>query len=398
MERFDCVVIGGGMIGAASALTLANLGFHVAVVEISSPTSFSPAQALDLRVSAISLASQQLLEQLDAWKEIQQWRSCQYNRLAVWEHESAFTTFDSQDIEHSHLGTIVENRLIQLSLWQQLKGNKNIHLFCPEQLVAIEQREQSAIIKLERSVLCAKLIIGADGAQSKVRQLSHIGTTGWDYQQSAIVINVETSLLQQNITWQKFTPSGPVAFLPLPGESRLGGFASLVWYHKNDEVKRLSTLSPAVLRDEILGFFPSRIGDIKVIDHASFPLTRRHANNYLKGKVLLIGDAAHTINPLAGQGVNLGFRDVNALQGIFATAISNGECWHKKEVLARYEKVRRSDNLLMMSAMDMLYNVFTHPSPFIEIARNLGFMATQKIPFINGTLKRKALAYACGIK
>ncbi|TWX68040.1 FAD-dependent oxidoreductase [Colwellia demingiae] len=397
MEHFDCVVIGGGMVGAASALTLAQLGLKVALVEKFTPQDFSAEQPLDLRVSAISLASQNLLIQVGAWQQIKQWRCCPYKRLGVWEYESAYTEFDADNIEQSHLGHIVENRLIQLALWQNITAMSNIQTFCPESLLSLKQDDNKATLTLTNSVVTAKLVIGADGAQSKVRQMSAIGMTGWDYPQSAMLINVETSMCQQDITWQKFSPTGPVAFLPLPGKSSLGGYASLVWYHQRDEITRLASLSNSQLQQEILKCFPAQLGDIKVLAKGDFKLTRRHANTYQHKRVLLLGDAAHTINPMAGQGVNLGFKDVLALQHVIAEAIGNGDVWHDEAVLARYEKMRRKDNLLMMSTMDALYASFSHPSPLIKVARNLALLAVNKVPVLNSTIKNKALAYACGL-
>lgn len=397
MENFDCVVIGGGMVGAASAITLAQLGLTVAVVEQFQPKEYSPEQAIDLRISAISLASENLLKQVDAWQQIKKWRACPYKRLGVWEHESAYTEFNADDIEQNHLGHIVENRLIQLALWQQISTMDNIKSFCPESLISLEQDNDKATITLTNSRITTKLVIGADGATSKVREMSAIGMTGWDYQQSAMLINVETAMPQQDITWQQFFPTGPVAFLPLAGHSSLGSHASLVWYHQRDEITRLASLSNNQLEQEILKHFPKHLGSIKVVAKGSFPLTRRHANTYQHRRVLLLGDAAHTINPMAGQGVNLGFKDVIALQHVIANAIGNGETWHDENVLARYEKMRRKDNLLMMSTMDALYVGFSHSSPVIKAARNLALLAVSKVPFLNSTIKNKALAYACGL-
>jgi 2-octaprenyl-3-methyl-6-methoxy-1,4-benzoquinol hydroxylase len=284
-----------------------------------------------------------------------------------------------------------------LAIWQQIKAISNIHTFCPDSLVNLSQSDDKATLTLTRNTISANLVIGADGAQSKVREMSDIGLTGWDYQQSAMLINVETSLCKQDITWQKFYPTGPVAFLPLPGESYLGGYASLVWYHHRDEITRLAALSNTQLQQEVLNSFPQKLGDIKVLSKGAFPLTRRHANNYQYKRVLLLGDAAHTINPMAGQGVNLGFKDVIALQHVIAEAIGNGEIWHDQNVLARYEKKRRNENLLMMSTMDALYASFSHPSPIAKAARNLALLAVNKVPFVNVTIKNKALAYACGL-
>lgn len=393
MKNFDCVVVGGGMIGAASALTMANLGLKVAIVEVKPCEFFDPQSPFDLRVSAISVATQQLLEQLNVWNSLSKKRMCPYSRLGVWETEQSYTEFDSRTINQPILGHIAENRLIQLSLWEAIESNNHITAFCPNTLRSFEQSENDVVIELEGHTISSKLLIAADGANSKVRTLANIGVTGWDYGQSAMLINVETELTQQNITWQQFYETGPVAMLPLSGESELGGCASLVWYHQKNEIKRLSSLSNQQLELEVIKHFPQRLGKIKVISKGAFPLTRKHANTYQKNRVVLLGDAAHTINPMAGQGVNIGFKDVKALQHVIAAAIGNGEAWSDINVIARYEKQRRKDNLLMMTAMDTLYASFSHPSIITKIARNLGLMLANK----SGVIKNKALAYACGL-
>ena len=414
------MVVGGGMVGAASALTLAQLGLRVALVEQSEPEPYSPEQNSDLRVSAISLASQQLLEQVDAWSQVTQWRACPYKRLGVWEQAYAYTEFNADDIDQKQLGHIVENRILQLALWQQVNTHTNIDLFCPYNLVNLSQESSKVHLTLKNITsstetdIATQLVIAADGANSQVRKMVDIGITAWDYQQSAMLINVKTEKPQQDITWQKFLPTGPIAFLPLTrsplakvtlSEENLskgntaeqGGYASLVWYHQRDEIKRLSALSNQQLQQKIIAVFPKRLGKIEVLAKGTFPLTRRHANSYQSQRVLLLGDAAHTINPMAGQGVNLGFKDVKALQTVIASAIGHGECWHDVDVLGRYETMRRKDNLLMMSTMDALYHSFSHPSPMVKTLRNVSLFAINKVPFINTTVKNKALAYACGI-
>ena len=224
MKKYDCVVVGGGMVGASSALTLAQLGLSVALVEKSAPNAFQHEQPFDLRVSAISLSSEHLLQSLDAWNAISNSRSCPYQRLGVWEQQRAYTEFNSEDIHQAHLGHIVENRVIQLALWQQIERHNNITLYCPESVSQFEQINHEVIVTLANEQLHTKLLIAADGANSQIRQQAGIGITGWDYQQSAMLINVETHASQQNITWQQFRPTGPVAMFSLSGN-----FSSLVW-------------------------------------------------------------------------------------------------------------------------------------------------------------------------
>lgn len=395
MKSVDCVVVGGGMVGAASALSLAQLGLSVVLVERASAPEFDLNRPIDLRVSAISLASGQLLEQLGAWNDIVAARVAPYRRLGVWESELAYTEFDCQSIGQPCLGHIIENKLIQYSLWQQVIQEPNIEVLCSTQVNALsyvnEQQSDNnnAVLQLDHCAVETRLVVAADGGNSQIRQLSGIGCTGWDYQQAAMLIHVETDLEQQDITWQQFTPTGPVAMLPLSGKE-----ASLVWYHDQQQIQKLAGLSNEALTEQVLKHFPSRLGKINVLNKASFPLKRQHANQYTSGKVVLLGDAAHSINPLAGQGVNLGFKDVKALQSVIATAIGHGEDWSSSAVLSQYEKLRRADNALMMTAMDALYKGFSNQLPLFKLVRNIGLFAAQRVPLLKST----ALAYACGLK
>jgi len=388
MNNFDVVIVGGGMTGMATCLALADLGLKVAVVERKAPTPFDVSQSYDLRVSAISLGTEQFLSSLNVWQSILNSRHCPYERLGVWEMEQAYTEFTAQSINETHLGHIVENRLIQLALWQRAEQHQNIKLFVGEEVSSFVPHADNSTLMVGGQVITALMLVAADGANSWLRKQVNIGCTGWNYKQSAMLINVKTSLPQQNITWQQFTPEGPLAMLPLSGKC-----ASLVWYQSKERIKTLSQLSNQELTKEITAQFPERLGKVEVIAKGAFPLTRQHANCYVKQSVVLIGDAAHTINPLAGQGVNLGFKDVKALQQVIASAIAEGECWHSETVLKRYENIRRKDNLLMMSAMDGLYNVFSNDLPLIKGIRNVGLFVANRIP----VLKEKALAYACGL-
>ena len=201
-------------------------------------------------------------------------------------------------------------------------------------------------------------MIGADGANSAVRQQAGIGITAWDYRQHCMLINVETEQPQQDITWQQFLPSGPRSFLPLCSLTSDGqevGQGSLVWYDSPSRIKQLSSMTPEKLRNEVLANFPKELGDIKVLNSGSFPLTRRHAQSYSKNNCILVGDSAHTINPLAGQGVNLGFKDVSVLLDV-----TNEKGELNQSVARRYEVMRRSDNLMMQSGMDFFYKTFSN--------------------------------------
>lgn len=388
MQQFDVVIVGGGMVGGALACALAPTGLKVAVIEKNKPTAYTPEQKMDLRVSAISVASEQLLAEIGAWPHVLKMRSCPYRYLETWEAPGSNLLFDSQNMNRNHLGHIVENRLIQLSLWQQLELFDNIELFVGESITGLSTITDGYQIDLLDKQLSCKLLVGADGASSMVRQAANIGVTAWDYDQHAMLINITTRAPQQDITWQQFSPNGPRALLPLSDNK-----ASLVWYDKPETIKGLNNLSNDALKQQIVKHFPQRLGEFTVDAHGSFPLTRRHAQQYFKPNLCLVGDAAHTINPLAGQGVNLGFKDVVALSRVIKDAVEEGQCWWSNDTLACYEKARRGDNLLMQSAMDLFYLSFSNERLPLKLLRNTALKLAEK----SSWGKSKVMKYAMGL-
>ena len=267
-ENFDVIIVGGGMVGAAVACALGGSGLQVAVIENTPPQAFSPDQPHDLRVSALSIASQKILETVGAWQGIANRRLCPFRRMRVWE-TAGDTEFCSDDIKYPQLGYIVENRIIQLALLERLADFDNISLISPAVINKISYSigKPTEISMDSGRVLSTKLLVAADGGQSRVRQAVGLGVTSWDYNQHALVIYIETEYGQQDITWQRFVPSGPQAFLPLPGH-----YGSIVWYQSPDEVSRLKALSPEGLKAELMAAFPAELGQVKqVLATASFP-------------------------------------------------------------------------------------------------------------------------------
>lgn len=382
------------MVGSAMALGLAKLGFKVALIEPFMPAPFNSAQPPDLRVSAISLTSEALLQDLGAWAEIKNMRLCPYKRLSVWDKPSCRTDFDCSAIQQPHLGHIIENRLVQLGLHAAIAVEQNVVFYRNLKITDITSTDVSNITLEDGQIIQAKMLIGADGGQSAVRDAANIGVQGWQYAQQALGIQIKTYEAQQDITWQQFTPDGPIAFLPL-----YDGFASLVWYHSAADIQHLKSLSKDKLKKRIVQYFPADLVDFEVLDVGNFPLTRMHANQYFKGNTALIGDAAHTINPLAGQGVNLGFKDVAAMLSVIKEELATNDrvavlqpnyyChWLKK-----YEVDRRRDNLIMMSAMDLLYSTFSNNNLPVKLIRNLGL----KLANHAGPIKNNAMKYAMGL-
>ena len=279
--------------------------------------------------------------------------------------------------------------MVQLALWQALQAQPKGTLLCESEGFTLTREDNRWRLTLaDGRQWLPRLLAGADGAQSRVRAQAGIGLSGWQYRQSCLLVTVKTAAPQQDTTWQRFYPSGPRAFLPLYGQH-----GSLVWYDKPARIKQLSALPNAQLHKAISQAFPARLGEFEVLDKGAFALVRRHAQQYVLPGLALLGDAAHTINPLAGQGVNLGFKDVQALLEVLDSAVSHQEEISSLAVLRRYECRRRPDNLLMQSGMDLFYGLFSNDLPPLRMLRNVGLMVADK----SGVLKRQALRYALGL-
>ncbi|KAF1370963.1 3-demethoxyubiquinol 3-hydroxylase [Yokenella regensburgei] len=385
----DVAIVGGGMVGSALALGLAQHGFAVTVIEQSAPPEFDPLAPPDVRISAISAASVSLLKSLGVWEAVREMRSHPYRRLETWEWENAHVVFDASELKLPLLGHMVENHVLQRALWQGLAEHPQVTLKTPATLTSLlHDGEMHQLLFADDTDLAAKLVIGADGATSQVRQMAGIGIHAWQYQQSCMLITVQCEEDPGDSTWQQFTPEGPRAFLPL-----FDNWASLVWYDAPARIRKLQTLSMAQLQQEIEHVFPARLGHVTPIAAGAFPLTRRHALQYVQPGLALVGDAAHTIHPLAGQGVNLGYRDVDALLDVLTSARSHGEAWHSHHVLKRYQTRRMADNYLMQSGMDLFYAGFSNDLGPVRVLRNIGLMAAERA----GGLKRQALKYALGL-
>lgn len=385
IRHTDVAVIGGGMVGGALALGLAQNGFSVVVLDKAPPPAFDPTAQPDVRISAISAASVQLLRSLGVWDAVLAMRAHPWRRLETWEWQTAHVVFDAAELKLPNLGYMVENNVLQLALWQALEAHPQATLLHGSALNEIHGQHLHLADDTE---IVARLVVGADGAQSQVRQLAGIGVHGWQYPQSCMLITVKSENEPGDSTWQQFIPTGPRAFLPL-----YDNWASLVWYDTPARIRQLQSLSMTQLQREISAHFPERLGNVTPVAAGAFPLTRRHALQYVQPGLALVGDAAHTIHPLAGQGVNLGYRDVDALLDVLANARSVGEDWASLPVLERYQSRRRVDNLLMQSGMDLFYAGFSNDLGPLRVLRNVGLMAAQRA----GVLKRQALKYALGL-
>ncbi|MFP3019673.1 MAG: FAD-dependent monooxygenase [Arsenophonus sp.] len=388
-ENYEIVVIGAGMIGSAMAIGLAKKGWKILLLEHTKPIGFDPLRIPDLRVSMINYTSVDLLKKLGAWNSVLNMRTAPYRILEIWEEEKSNVIFEANSLGLPELGYIVENSVLQLALWKQFSQYPNLTFLCPTKLVKMQyQNQQWKIILNNNQKFFVSLIIGADGARSQVRILGGIGVNGWQYSQSCLLITVKLEQLNQDIIWQQFFPSGPRAFLPL-----FNHWACLVWYDKATKIRELHSMSLEHLKKEIIRVFPPRLGPLEVIVKDSFPLFRHHANRYVEEGIALIGDAAHSINPLAGQGVNLGYRDVDSLLRILINAKTHLLPFYSKKTLLTYQYDRINDNKLMQTSMDFIYILFTSQVLGIKYARNLGLKLVQRLNIV----KNKILKYALGL-
>lgn len=391
MVYYECVVVGGGLIGATAALGLAQQGRSVALLEAMTPLPFTPAATPpDSRVSALGSRSVALLERLGVWSARSALRCAPYRHLAVWEQgASSILSFSSESLQQPYLGYMVENRVLQYELWQQLMTHQPLTLYTPVTLQQLIRAQEGWKLRLsDGRQLTTSLVIGADGKHSAVRQQAGIGMSGWQYRQQCLLITVQTEQPQQAITWQCFYPSGPRAFLPLTDH-----WASLVWYDAPARIRDLQALSLPQLTAAIHQAYPERLGAITATAAQAFRLERQHAARYYLPGLVLIGDAAHTIHPLAGQGANLGFRDVAALLSVLAPLSSLEEASHLEVPLKHYQQQRYEDNRLMQSAMDLIYQSFSTQRAPLPWIRQLALRSVSRCTW----LKRGLLHYALGL-
>ncbi|AGH81863.1 2-octaprenyl-3-methyl-6-methoxy-1,4-benzoquinol hydroxylase [Psychromonas sp. CNPT3] len=385
MKKREIIIVGGGMVGALSALLLAQQGMIIHLIEKNTVPTCQLDDEFDLRVSAFSAQSKCLLQKAGIWDNLPKARLCAYHGLQTWEKGSAKLTFDSQDLNLDCLGVMAENQLIQSALWRALEKLPNVHFYLQQQVININNNASSVCVSLDSGInISASLLIAADGANSSIRQKLNIPITAWDYRQKCLLISIKTDKAQQGVTWQEFRETGPCAFLPLAGPQ-----ASLVWYHSPEKINQLMTLSNPQLKQAILDEFPTLNFDFEVQNKGAFKLTRRHAKNYYRDSAVLVGDAAHSINPLAGQGVNLGFKDVQCLVDLLLAPHEGA----LSELLKRYEQERKTQNLLMQTAMDVFYKGSKSQLAPIRALRKSIFFIAQR----SGSLKNKVMQYAMGL-
>lgn len=384
--QYDVIIAGGGMVGSTLACLLAQVGKRVAVLEAFQPPLFSSTDAYDLRVSAISRASQRALIQAGAWDKVVTKRACAYESMVVWDSTGEGSIrFDAAALGEPDLGHIVENRIIQLALLETIQDHEQVDWYCPDKLVSFALELEGISVNLQSGkTLTAKLLVGADGAQSQVRELAGIQIDTVDYGQKGLVAVVHTEFPHQSTAWQRFMPSGPLAFLPLSD-----GSSSIVWTLPADKADVLVRQASSDFRRELAQALDYRLGEITSVGpRAAFSLRGRHAQPYVHDRIALIGDAAHTIHPLAGQGVNLGIKDAVELAEQIQHA--KGDIGSVR-VLRAYERARRGDNVLTQKTMEGFRLLFGNTLAPWMVLRNSGLMLMDRLTFLKYAIAKRAM-------
>ncbi|OCH02341.1 FAD-dependent 2-octaprenylphenol hydroxylase [Aliivibrio fischeri] len=393
MQSVDIAIIGGGMVGLTVAAALENSGLRIAVIESQLPEE-ELASLPDIRVSAISRASENILNNVGAWQGVLSRRAAPYTSMRVWEQDSfAKIEFEAEDIAQHNLGHIVENRVIQLSLLDKILKQENVTLLAPERCTNIMFGESEAWINLESGkAITAKLVVGADGANSWLRNQLDIPLTHWDYGHSALVANIRTVDTHNATARQIFRPEGPLAFLPL-GEPNL---SSIVWSLDPLQAEDLVSMPEDDFNKRLTTAFDNQLGLCSVEGaRQAFPLKMRYAKDFVRDRAVLVGDAAHTIHPLAGQGVNLGLADAAALAETILALQNESKDIGLKVNLRSFERWRKAEAAQMIASMQGFKELFSGSNPVKKFIRGVGMSLTNELSPVKDECLKRALGL-CG--
>ena len=387
MKTFDLVIVGGGMVGLALAASLRKAPLRIAVIESFPPPTST--EQITNRVSALNLASQNLLTELGVWSNLTAIRATAYNDMEVWEKDSfAKIEFSGKNLGLTHLGHIVENHLIQHTLWQNVLSQKNAEILTAlPQTIAVT--DSNAIMTLNNGhMLSAKLIVGADGANSWVRKQADIPLVFRDYGHHALVCNVKTEEPHQNTARQIFAGESILAFLPLHNAN----LCSIVWSQPPKQAEYLTQCTEEEFNKALTVAFDGKLGLCQVKSaRNSIPLTARYARDFAKKRIALVGDAAHTIHPLAGLGVNLGFQDVISLAQEIEKNLSMNVDIGEYRYLRHYERWRKTEAVKMLVAMQGLKDLFNGTNPIKKLVRGIGLSTTNQLTPLKEQLIKQAL-------
>ncbi|MCW0235436.1 MAG: UbiH/UbiF/VisC/COQ6 family ubiquinone biosynthesis hydroxylase [Ferrovibrio sp.] len=395
-DQFDVAVIGGGLNGLTQAIALARHGISVAVIDREDPAR-ATAAGFDGRVSAIALASQRMLDAIGLWRHVSAAQPMWDIRVSDGD-SLLFVHYDHTDIGSDPFGYLVENRVTRLAQQAALADCPNLELIAPMTARHIDYGAAGsgapAVLDLDNGRrIGARLVIGADGRQSAVRREAGIRTIDWSYNQTGIVCTVQHELPHEGVAQERFLPAGPFAILPMTDDEAGRHRSSLVWTEPTERAAAIMALDDAGFVAEMRQRFGTGYGDCAVVGPRwSYPLSFMLATRYAGHRMALIGDAAHGIHPIAGQGLNLGLRDIAALTEAVVEARRLGLDIGRSDVLDRYERWRRVDNVVLGAVTDGLTRLFSNDIAPLRIARDLGLGVVNRI----GPLKKLFMRHAMG--
>lgn len=388
----DIAVIGGGCVGGTLACALAQEGWDVVLIEAREPRRAWPADSVDIRVFAITRASERIFGSIGCWDAIVRGGVSPFRDMRVWDASgSGAIHFDSAELGEPTLGYIVEQRVIQAALNACMETLPTLTRLCPAELgdFAVEDASMRVTLTDGRTVH-ARLLVGADGAASRVRGMSGIAISTRDYAQRAVVAVVGTEQPHQETAWQRFLPTGTLAFLPLRD-----GRSSIVWSTTPQQAAALCAVDETQFLERLGAAFAHRLGRVTTVEaRASFPLQRLHAKHYVAERLALVGDAAHVIHPLAGQGVNLGLLDAATLAEVVLDTRAARRDVGRHANLRRYERWRHGDNQAMQLAMDGFKDVFGATTPPLRLLRNAGLGLVERAGLVKHLFARHAMGLA----
>ena len=389
VNEYDCIVVGGGNVGSAAACSLAQAGHKVALIDQHPAPQWTPQDALNLRVTALNLASIEFLTQLDVWPRVLAMRAHPYHAMQVWEQGGgAQIDFNANETSHSQLGVIVENQVLLTALNQAIDEQPLITRHVDSLQTCAVISEQMLLVECDNgSKLTAPLVLGADGQNSRVREMMHSDFILTDYQQRGVVAIIESDQCHQDTAWQCFGVHGPLALLPITPEQ-----CSIVWSVPDNVCQQFETLTDDAFNQQLTNAFEHRLGDLRVVSaRQSFPLRGAQAQHYIGQRMALLGDAAHIVHPLAGLGLNLGLADVICLT----------ECIQQSDrplgsarVLRQYEMARKADNVIMQKALEGIDHLFRSDEQILRSLRHVGVNLADRQAMLKQFFMQKALGVA----